>query len=601
MDPFILRNLTRDPLFSATQKRPDTTECFRIMHDSWIPLIDYWHPHTGTLNPKDAIQLLSDYKRLISGNMERLLSRHSPAYWILLGRYDQRFRWIFAQTHHNVRNDDLQILISGINALVDAACLKYGNPRLHDLATSYQTEFPPVIPTGLVTDDDLNALRSAYTLGIAYDTAHECFIFANRGVPIRVETKPPLVWLAPDAISRRHLDVYQNRTSQWVPGSSFGSLTHWESTPDLPTDSMSVFEFIRVPSTIHPIAHQDQAPHNTAYLPPYRRGQIDPTSIWDLLKLFPGAFEKANGSPPSAFFATWISLHRVTEEQFKQKPRIFHGAQLSGLAVLPKLPELITRTLPHAQDLAKNLGQGMNPRRAHELVAQCVAALTWKEVRDIDLMAQSLHPPLISTPDFTLLELTYSRELLQYLLDSVRRFDGEKSDIKGSLFEQEAEARIKAEFPAAIFWERAKSNLSLIFPDGSEGELDLAVLRGNCLLIIEAKSEVLPIGYLRGERDALRKREDQLKKALKQVEGHASKLAAHPLTTSYELPPDVEYLIPVVCTAMPEWLNLDEKDMLTPKLPRFCTPSELGRFLRDRGPKYMSRLPFAIKVKRRSR
>jgi hypothetical protein len=599
MEPFSLVDPNHDPLFAATQSPPGW-DFVQSMENVWMPLIDYWHPHVGTIPPEVASSLIGDYKALIETEIKKVLSRHSPSYWFLLGRYDQKFRWLVTQAHHNSVRGDLNVLVESINAFCETAYFKHGGNDVQEIVLTNGGTYPALVPVKPLAQEDLLGIRTVYLLSVAYDTAQECYLWANRGISIRVTTEPPLLWLATNKNQQQFLDVYQERHANWVAGSSFGSLVHWEATDNIPTDGLTLFQFMRVPDPLRPFAHR-KTDQGVMARSPFRRGQIDPGPIWNLLRRFPGPFEQANGASPQSFFATFIALHRLALEQFKREQRYFHGAQFTGLAVLPSASDLVELLIPHAELSSEALGQGFPSRKTRESIARCVELLTWRSTKmtGVELPSATRHFPLLQTPDFVLLDLTRSRELLQDLLDSVRRFDGAKADAKGRLFEQEVEAKIRAEFPTAPFWERAKSNQPLRFPDGSDGEIDFAICRGNCLVVIEVKSEVIPAGYFQGEREAIRKRSDQLKKALKQVEAHCRKLSTHPVTDSYALPHEIEYLVPIICTAMPEWLDSwSLQDMLTPKTPRVCTPGELGRFLRERGPKYLSRLPFAIKVAR---
>jgi hypothetical protein len=131
---------------------------------------------------------------------------------------------------------------------------------------------------------------------------------------------------------------------------------------------------------------------------------------------------------------------------------------------------------------------------------------------------------------------------------------------------------------SATLWWLGHVRGRLKFTDGSTRDLDIGILIGNYLLVVEAKARAATRDLLIvGDEDALARRwEWDIKPDMSTVDNLAASLAAAPRGRNYAIPENVSELIPLICGPLPEWIpEIDKKWWLYEDIPRVSTPDEL--------------------------
>lgn len=178
----------------------------------------------------------------------------------------------------------------------------------------------------------------------------------------------------------------------------------------------------------------------------------------------------------------------------------------------------------------------------------------------------------------------------QYLIDLVQAVisgDGDTGTKKGRQFEGEVEHRVRQ--PGVSKWD-APEELAFLAPVPDPRrpghmlrlrELDLALVVGDKLWIIECKAWGQDWRVRHGEYTALHKRWEELEKSLAQAESLAAILQHTRTGTNYSVPASVKQFDFCVCTPAAELIPTREpRFWISPDVPRILTPSELTQVLR---------------------
>jgi len=112
--------------------------------------------------------------------------------------------------------------------------------------------------------------------------------------------------------------------------------------------------------------------------------------------------------------------------------------------------------------------------------------------------------------------------------------------------------------------------------NGAEREIDLGIIVGHTLYVIECKARVRGIRIDRGDWSARLNRQDTLVEDLDQARTLIEFLEDQRMGADYEVPADVTRFEHVLCTPGPEFIWTREPELwLTDEIPRICTPDEL--------------------------
>jgi hypothetical protein len=194
---------------------------------------------------------------------------------------------------------------------------------------------------------------------------------------------------------------------------------------------------------------------------------------------------------------------------------------------------------------------------------------------NVDLGTRSPRPLIIETwPGNYLVD--YSA--LLSILFSALSFERAEWGGKGPIFEDYMIEKLTSK--GFKLWERQKT---LKAHDGTQKEIDISFLLGTAIFVCECRSISMSRAYERGEKDALKFRRAKFESALNDCDKLAGWLSRHRLGTNFEVPQDIDVIIPIAVSPFVEYIwSADETLWLTREIPRVCTPNELGS-ITDRG------------------
>lgn len=539
--------------------------------------------------------VVSEFMAYIETRMAEIMQSHSALYWIVLARYDYpTYDAVIRQLYRHLPEKTLRSFVASILGVLEQVARKYGNDHSEFEITGESMPIALVPYKPMSVDSALDS-RRLIVLALAFDNAKDCLRGLGHGGHASYSSSFPLLTVHMSDELDRLQSLYEERSRYASPGSWWGRNMDLNYTDALPGEGLSIFAFATTVRPHLPFATHRQDPSRTIGRPNYYRTQLDITGLWKTFSEFPGAFERAMGLSPRDFFGVWVALHRLAFEECKADNRKYQGLQAHGLALLPSHEELIQRLAPHFISVCKDLGVPIPERKASTTLVRALPHMVAPLGTGIELDIQSSAYPLIVGPGRYLLDVTSGAEIFQYIFDAVRHMRGTEGHLKGTLFEDELREVIASDTRLAI-WDPLVRNLQ--FPDGSDGEVDLGIIRGDCLVLVEAKAHSIHPDYLRGTKQGVRDRLNELRKALTQIETTAGKIAEHPNGTNYSLPQSIRTIVTVVCTALPEWVfpANDPNLWLSPRVPRFCTPEELRNLMHRNGPRYFAALPYARQV-----
>ncbi len=201
--------------------------------------------------------------------------------------------------------------------------------------------------------------------------------------------------------------------------------------------------------------------------------------------------------------------------------------------------------------------------------------------RDQDFLDLTLHPLVLNS---VLMEI---------------QLDGEMRVIKGSHFEEEVSSRLLTDVPKSSYPMQPGLNLKRKGEHDPFAECDVYLAVGNLLFVVDCKAYSYTLAYFGGERKAVESRSFIVQGWLAQSDNRAQKIAIAPVGANYEIPTRITHLIPVVCTAFPEFIwDLASDNFLADRsIPRVFTYGEMVEVLNGDLADLINS-PFAIPIKR---
>ncbi|PKR77563.1 hypothetical protein CEY16_06385 [Halalkalibacillus sediminis] len=173
--------------------------------------------------------------------------------------------------------------------------------------------------------------------------------------------------------------------------------------------------------------------------------------------------------------------------------------------------------------------------------------------------------------------------LLPILL-SITDIIGADETKKGHLFEEYVRNKISEN--SFNIWVSQKE---LKQKDGSKKEIDVSFIYKNVLFICECKSNKMSLMYgTIGDKKSLDHRKMKMLKALKQVDVKATWLSKSKVGTNYEVPSEIDYIVPLVISPFTEYIwNYSDHLWLNHETPRILLPSEIIDFNYDANIKHI--------------
>ena len=196
--------------------------------------------------------------------------------------------------------------------------------------------------------------------------------------------------------------------------------------------------------------------------------------------------------------------------------------------------------------------------------------LNKEERGNIDLVSRNPRPFIVETWKGNY--LVDCAALLDILISRFARISA-PWERKGRIFEDYVIEELGSR--GFQLWERQKV---LRAQDGTEKEVDVSFVLGTAMFVCECRSISRSRASERGERTALDFRRKRLEEALADCDAVAEWLSTHRQGYNFEMPRDVNIIIPVAVSPFVEYIwASNEMLWLTKEIPRICTPDELGR------------------------
>jgi hypothetical protein len=229
--------------------------------------------------------------------------------------------------------------------------------------------------------------------------------------------------------------------------------------------------------------------------------------------------------------------------------------------------------------------------------------ISWNDEKldNVDLLAAPPGNLIYSfTADSWFIDWTAMHDALVDFVTPLGKFSGMIGDLRGHDYEHSV-ADFLSDYCSGktdiTIWWLGHVRGPLRFHDGETRDLDIGIVIGARLLLVEAKAHASTRDLLIvGDPDALARRwEWEIKSDIRQIDTLAECLSAAPSGRNFAIPKGVAELIPLVCGPLPEWIpEMDRRWWLYDDIPRICTPDELieviDRVLKDDVP-VENRLP----------
>jgi hypothetical protein len=187
------------------------------------------------------------------------------------------------------------------------------------------------------------------------------------------------------------------------------------------------------------------------------------------------------------------------------------------------------------------------------------------------------------------------RKLLDTLLNL--QFDAEMRTLKGSTFEGIVSSEVRQHCKAVTFPIPDSLDLIKIGEIGPFAEADLYIAKGKFLFVVDCKAHCINNRYLKGEAEVVERRWRKVKEWLIKSDARAKMIAQNPVGGNYQIPLECEYIIPVVCSSMVEYISEDEAmTQLTESIPRICTIEELIEVIEKSDQLDFTHRPYALRI-----
>lgn len=270
------------------------------------------------------------------------------------------------------------------------------------------------------------------------------------------------------------------------------------------------------------------------------------------------------------------------------------GVTAHELGLLPLSPNNFEESM--LSSLEGSCGAG----RALEVLTKCSTLLEHEPLTtdDYDFFTWHSAGVLLKHGDWVFVDVSQiSHKVVQVLM----RLNINEQYDKGPAFERVVSACIR---------KRLGDTVSFPIPDSQElfandsfgpfAEADVYVAKGEFLFLVECKACGVTERYLKGDVLHARWRWSKIRKWLNKSDKRARRIANEPAGANYSLDKSLKYLVPVVCSSMPEYFWDSGEDLfLDASTPRVCTVTELCEVIDRAEDLGLQDKPYAVPIRRR--
>jgi SEC-C motif len=538
------------------------------------------------LEGRQAAEALERLLDEIEAQMQAIASNHSRPYWLQLVR----------RLDPEPIGDSTKWTVQLYRRILDLAILKHG------VAEARGGEFETVEVGGIygssrvirsLDDDDALDVHRLEFLAYEYGATAAAFRRVGKGA---VLSPGPGNWFrAPaDPEVEALMDLLDRRSERFRDLTSVHGMIA-DPDPDPLTYENTPMQVI-VPllnvAAVSPEWFKKLSGIEFARPTTFNFGVLSLEDMRDLLGRFAGEVVRATGAEPDVILATIWSLSMKAMLAGHENP--IADAQLVRTGYRPfssEGPRHDEFVRDHAALFAvwwsRVRGEALDEDGARAALVLGLDALRYSEETISSISLWDRLPARAVIPaegeDFFLLDYSAFPEILSGLFGEVGLLDGSPANIKAESFEAEV-ARRTREVGMQVWKESSK----LVSADGTHREIDLGIIEGKTLWVVECKAFAQSPRVDRGEFAALKARRETLQKYLGQASTLAEFLKDNPTGRNYQVPAEVTDFVPILCTAAEEYLwSLEGTELWIEeprRLPRICVPDELIANLTDVDP-----------------
>jgi hypothetical protein len=227
--------------------------------------------------------------------------------------------------------------------------------------------------------------------------------------------------------------------------------------------------------------------------------------------------------------------------------------------------------------------EGADPQEAAHVIDRYLKILGGGDPKDIDLLMKKGVKALCGDDKLTALDLSLIHQpVIGLLLDL--QIDDDMKNIKGAEFEHFLRASVEADVPGVTLPIPPGRRLQKEGNKRTYAEVDLYAQVQDVLFLIDCKAYSVTRDYLKGSVRAITNRWGLVQEWLATSDGRAGEIARNPKGANYEIPQEVKFLVPVVCSAFVEFVWTDDaKFYLDAKrtVPRVCSVTEIVEIMKS--------------------
>jgi hypothetical protein len=532
--------------------------------------------------PDQAASALKNYLGWLEGELGKLLATHSSLFWLLL---DRRLPFGLDNPSTNVHVINY---LTRKHEVKTTAFLKYSSNDLKDVTWNIDgTVVPDVKTQDVVTvwGDVSEILNEVLALDSAYRRV---------GKGATIDLQEPYIEARLDQAMDECCEIYDRRRAAYsVSLSPIGTLASFqgeaaEISSEFRADRRSTMVFLQ--NFEGREEYQLTSPKTGRIRHPNFLPRTLSLEALELLAPFESRLIEVTGLTVRQLRLCFVALKQFVLDHWEgEYTFVQRGLFISESGLLePALATLLTALFqlegePANSNLVSNafvklLSTGSKLGR--QLLSHGAFGCLHR-FRDQDFFDLTLHPLVLNS---ILMEI---------------QLDGEMRVIKGSHFEEEVSSRLLADVPKASYPMQPGLNLKRKGEHDPYAECDVYLAVGNLLFVVDCKAYSYTLAYFGGERKAVESRSSVVQGWLAQSDNRARKIAITPIGANYEIPTGITHLIPLVCTAFPEfiWDLAPEHFLVDRSIPRVCTYGEMIEVLNG-DPAGLINSPFAIPIKR---
>lgn len=317
---------------------------------------------------------------------------------------------------------------------------------------------------------------------------------------------------------------------------------------------------------------------------------IDVGSLLSRLELIRGLMRKAlelEGRPSYDMEDLILGLAALTtyvREGCEATPALWAQPLLYGYSVLSGGEDLIeSEVLRTFRWLRKSYVGERMVASDREALLSVMADLSWnrQDIDKIDLRKAT--PTKLVFPvrkDLWLVDWTVGVEALMDIVNPFGRLEGAVSRLRGKELEEIVGEKLVRQSSASDYhvWWLGRERGFLRSKNWGHRDLDVGVVCGEYLVAVEVKAfSQGRLDYVEGHPEELARRwEGVVRPALRRIDSLARLVADNPVGENYQVPQYVRWVLPVVCTTLPEWIPTAQTEFwIEEELPRICSLGEL--------------------------